>query len=153
MTVVAVSIRGVGEDGVRAVELRQILAVLPGAEECDWMLEIEDMVGGATSEAILRRSELTGLIDGPEIRRFADDVTQTHGGQFIGTGPGSKRSAIDVGLLSTFDFDASPIRYIVRDVRGDEWIIVARDQGDIEPLRRRFAGVCDEDPESEFLSS
>jgi hypothetical protein len=72
-----------------------------------------------------RRSGRLSL-DFEALVRFAHDADQTWGGEFFAVDPGADPQSVDRADSSGAAFEAGPIRYILWDVRGDEWVLIAR---------------------------
>ena len=154
MPVRTFSIRNNGPEGLRPTELRHLLAVLPESDAVWWRVEIEDLNGGEmandVADAIERqRGNEPLVLIGSEMRRFADDISQSFGGRFVAFAPGTGRNAVDLGLSTAAAFEISPIRYALLDIRGDEWIVIAKVEADFNAVRAQFCDVRDEDA-SEF---
>lgn len=155
MPVRAFSIWDKGPEPWRPIELRHLLDALPGSDACWWRVEVEDLSGGETAndvaDAIERQRGSEPLVlDGSEMRRFANDINQSFGGQFAAFAPGTSRDAVDLGLSTEAAFEMSSIRYVLFDVRGDEWIVITNVDADLESVRTRFRDVRDEDASRAF---
>jgi hypothetical protein len=155
MPVRALSIWDNGPEPWRPVELRHLLDALPGSDRCSWRVEVEDLSGGVTAndvaDAIERhRGGEPLVLDGSEMRRFAQDINQSFGGEFVAFAPGTSRDAVDLGLSTEAAFEMSPIRYVLLDIRGDEWIVITKVEADFESVRQSFRDVRDEDASREF---
>jgi hypothetical protein len=136
-------------NSARPVELRHLLEVLPGSDVCWWRVEVEALNGGATANEIADRNP-PAILDASEMRRFAEDTFQSYGGTFVAFTPGASRHDVDEGLTTMAAFEVSPIRYVLLDIRGQEWVVVAKSQADFENVRTSFRDVREEDASNEL---
>jgi hypothetical protein len=155
MSAVAVSIHDRGPHIWRPIELRDFWTLLPGADSLAWRIEVNDLLGGTVANEIAdeverRRGGDPLVLDGMAMRKFADDISQLYGGQFVGYQKSATRVAIDAALGSRSAFESSAIRYVLLDITGEEWVVIARDSGDVSDLRSQLRDVRDADLDAEF---
>lgn len=147
MAVWAVSIP-FGAGSVRAVEIRQLLDALPGKEDLSWLVDIEDLTGGEFANEVAESNEPI-VLDAAQIGRFADEVLQTYGGEFLGF-EGDDPERLSDWWRGVREFQRSSARWALLDIRGGEWLAVTTSKADAETLKSKFEGARLEDGRSAF---